>query len=138
MATYQIVLLVTELLESFGPSQILEMGNVLHSKSYLMFSKVWLAPNASFVSSKWCVSLNTITSSLAWISFRYVFKVHFYNLVPRNSIIPKFTSHSLFGSFGTGIWTFAWNWKSGESVIYYYILIPPTLIENDHNVLFFG
>ena len=35
------------------------------------------------------------------------------------------------------VWTFAWNWESGESVIYSYILVPPK-IENDHNFVFFG
>ena len=34
--------------------------------------------------------------------------------------------------------TYAWNWESGESVIYSYILVPPNLIENDHNFVFFG
>ena len=36
------------------------------------------------------------------------------------------------------IWTFAWNWESSESVIYFYILIPKNLIEIDHNFVFFG
>ena len=34
--------------------------------------------------------------------------------------------------------TFARNWESGESVIYSYILVPPNLIENDNNFVFFG
>ena len=34
--------------------------------------------------------------------------------------------------------TYAWNWESGESVIYFNILVPPNLIENDHNFVFFG
>ena len=33
---------------------------------------------------------------------------------------------------------YAWNWESGESVIYSYILVPPNLIENDHNFVLFG
>ena len=33
---------------------------------------------------------------------------------------------------------FAWNWESGESVKYSYILAPPNLIENDYNFEFFG
>ena len=34
--------------------------------------------------------------------------------------------------------TFARNLEPGESVIYSYILVPPNLIENDHNFVFFG
>ena len=34
--------------------------------------------------------------------------------------------------------TFARNWESGESVIYFYILVPRNLTENDHNFMFVG
>ena len=68
---HQIVQLDMEHLALSGLSQIQEMENAWRLKSYQTSSKAWSAPNVSFVSSKWCVSSSTITSSLAWISYRY-------------------------------------------------------------------
>ena len=42
----------------------------------------------------------------------------------------------IFDSF-TGIWTFTWNWDSGESVICFYIL-SHKIWETDHDFVFFG
>ena len=71
MIIHQIVQLDMEHLALSGLSQIQEMENAWRLKSYQTSSKAWSAPNVSFVSSKWCVSSSTITSSLAWISYRY-------------------------------------------------------------------
>ena len=43
-----------------------------------------------------------------------------------------------FFSMSSRLSTYAWNWESGEGGICSYILVPPNLIENDHNFVFFA